>query len=546
MKRLGLQAVGWAVLVAVANGSALADEVDDLADKLNLRERFHGYKAKFHYTQKAYAFPHPGGTRQQMLRMIMDGDKYVAIIADDHIQLLAFTPGTAGEVPGLRKGRYHLDNIRGPIIPTGDFLEQRRRRSSRGVRGTPLTDHFRGGGPKIALVRASDSRRRKVISKYVFSVHERYGYMIEGTTTVLFKKELEKEEDRKATTRVFCPNSYIPWPTRWVYDRTVYCPGGSREYRGWINNTVAIDRADRNKRLFTWRDKGFIVYLSPKTDWSPCRTRSDGGPDAPMTLDNARNIPEVTLPFLKELPKDKAERETYTAVHRLFALPPELTRYVRDNMKLINVGSKAVVCRIGATEDFESQPVSLAEPIRGLAWTTHPPVVTSEEVHSGKKALMLRGEYRVNDPRLIVEPDIPQIPLRPNARYLLEAWLKVESMTAKEREGYLKAYKQMTAELEKKNTERLEKGLKELKIPEYVRPKPHGQVYLTAHLYETTPKDKKWLVRQQTTAASGHKTAWQKVSLEFTTPAWDPFVYISVVCDSGTAFMDDFTLKRID
>jgi len=544
MQRSGFHAVLWAAAVLGAAAPALADEIDDLADRINLRERFHGYKPKFHYAQKTFSFEHPGGPRRQILRLIMDGQRYVAIIADDHIQLLAFTPGTARKVLALRSGRYHLDNLVGPILPTGEFLEQRRRYSTRGVRGTPLTDHFRGGGSELSLVRASESSRRKVVSTYVFSVDERYGYVIEGTTTVLFKKPVEGE-NRQATTRVFCPNSYVPWPTRWIYDRTAYCPGGSGDYLGWVNNTIAIDRADRNKRLFTWRDKGFIAYLHAKDGWSPCRTRGDGGPDAPMTLDNARNLFEVTIPFADELPKDEADRETYTAVHRLFALPPELGRYVREHMKLINVGSSALVCRIGDTEDFEDQPVPLAEPIRGLAWTGKPPAVTSEEVHSGRKALMLRGEYRVNDPRLIVQPDVPQIPLRPKATYLLEAWFKVENMTDRERSDYLAAYRQMVADLEKKNKQLVERGQKELEIPEYVRPKRHGQAYITAHLYETTPEDRKWLVRQQTTAASGYKTAWQKVSLEFTTPAWDPFVYISIVCDSGTAFLDDLTLKRI-
>ncbi|MGB2821091.1 MAG: hypothetical protein WBF17_08925 [Phycisphaerae bacterium] len=545
MKWSGLHAVGWAILLAVPATPAVADEIDDLADKINLRERFHGYKPKFHYTQKTVSFEHPGGPKSQILRLIMDGQRYVAIIADDHIQLLSFTPGTARTTLSLRKGRYHLDNLHGPIIPTGGFLEQQSRYSTGSVRGTPLTDHFRGGGSEISLVRASESSRRKVVSTYTFGVHDRYGYVIEGTTTVLFKKPVEGE-DRKAATSVFCPNSYIPWPTRWTYDRTVYCPGGSTDYLGWVNNTVAISRADRNKGLFTWRDKGFIAYLDPKSGWSPCRTRSDGGPDAPMTLDHARDIFEVSIPFVEELPKDEGERETYKAVHRLFALPPELSRYVRDNMKLIDVGPSGVVCRIGATEDFEDQPVRLTELIRGLAWTTDAPVVTSEEVHSGRKAVMLRGKYRVNDPRLIVEPDIPQIPLRPEATYLLEAWFKVDNMTDRERSDYLAAYKQMVADLEKQNKQRLEKGEEELEIPEYVQPKRHGQAYIAAHLYETTPKDRKWTASHQTTSASGYKTVWQKVSLQFTTGAWDPFVHISIVCDSGSAFMDDFTLKRID
>ena len=122
MRRLGLHAVGWAILLAAAGTGALGDEIDDLADKIGLRERFHGYKPKFHYAQKTFSFEHPAGAKQQVLRLIMDGQRHVAIIADDHIQLLAFTPGTAREVLAIRSGRYHLDNLVGPILPTGNCL----------------------------------------------------------------------------------------------------------------------------------------------------------------------------------------------------------------------------------------------------------------------------------------------------------------------------------------------------------------------------------------------------------------------------------------
>ena len=536
---------GCLAILLLAAGPAWADEIDDLADTIDLRNRFHGYKPRFHYTQKTFSFPHPRGVKREILRLIMDNDRYVAVIAADHIELLAFTPGTARQQLRLRAGRYHLDNIRGPIIPTGDLLEQRRRITTGGVRGTPLSDHFRGGGPDIALVRSSDTSRRKVISRYVFRVDERYGYVVEGTTTVLLKKPMDPEA-RKAVTTVFCPNSYVPWPTRWVYDRTVYCPGGSKAYLGWANHTVAIDRADRNKEQFTWRDKGFIAYLHAKGGWSPCRTRSDGGPDAPMTLDANRNLFQITLPFAEELPKDRAERETYKAVHRLFALPPELGQAVREKMKLVRTGLSAVACRIGTTEDFETQPTPLSEPIRGLAWTTNPPTVTATGAHSGRKALVLRGRRAVNDPRFFIEPDLPQIPLRPKATYLLEAWFRVENMTDAERADYLGAYKKLVAEMTRKNKARVDRGETEVEIPAYVGPKRHGQVYMTAHLYETTPKVRRWLVPQKTTVASGYKTAWQKVSLKFTTGEWDPYVFISIVCDSGSAVMDDFTFKRID
>ena len=552
MTRFRLGVLLAAIALAGNVRPAPADEIDDLADKIKLRDRFRGYKPKFHYTQNTFTFQHPTGPKQMLLRLVMDDDKYIAVVGDDHIQLLSITPGTARTSLPFRAGRYHLDNFRGPTIPTGDFLEGVTRFTTAGVKGIPRTDHFREGGTHLTLVRASDTGRRRVLNRFVFRVDERFGYVIEATFTALFKRPVEGE-DRKASTSVFCPNTYVPWPTRWLYDRTVICPDGSTGYYGWCNNTIAIDRADRDPRPFIWRDKGFIAFLNPSTGWSICRTRSDGGPAAPMTLDNLRNQFDVTIPFAEELPKDLGERETYTAVHRLLPLPPEMTEHIRKNMKFLDVGADpAVVCRIGQTEDFEDQPVAMTEPIRGLAWTENPPVVSRVHAHSGSRSLRLKGNWGTNDPRVFIEPDIPQISLRPNATYLLEAWLKVDSMADGDREDYLNAYRDMVAELKKKLKEQQDGKAERLpweedpeKIPAYVPPRRHGQAYITAHLYETSPAKRHWLVRQQTTAATAETAGWQKVSLTFTTGEWDPYVHIAFVCNSGSAYLDDFTFKRI-
>jgi len=85
MERSGFHAVLWAIAVFGAAAPGLADEIDDLADRINLPQRFHGYKPKFHYAQKTFSFEHPGGPKQQILRLIMDGQRYVAIIADEAV-----------------------------------------------------------------------------------------------------------------------------------------------------------------------------------------------------------------------------------------------------------------------------------------------------------------------------------------------------------------------------------------------------------------------------------------------------------------------------
>ena len=536
MKHIALCVACLGLVAAALPGPAAADEMDDLARKLNVRARFHGYKPKFHYTQKTFLFEQARGFHKRTWRIVMDGERYVALIPDDHVQLLAFTPGTAETNLRLRAGRYHWDNLRGPTVPTQAFIARKVTYTSRGSSNIAQTDHFREGGPRLILVRALESRGVQVLKRYIFRVHEVFGYMVDGRTTVRFKKPPEK---REALTGVFCPNSYIPWSTRWVYDRTVYCPGsGYAGYLGWVNNTLAFARAGRNRKMFTWRDAGFIVFLDGEMGWSPCRTRQDGQGDAQMTLDPLRNHVHVTIPLADELPQNEAKWETYEATHRLFAVPPEITKHLWDSAKLIDVGSKGLVLSVGKTEDFEAQPVSLAEPIRGLAWTDEPPALTEEVAHSGKKALFIGGSWKTNDPVITIEPDTPPVPLRPHAKYLLEAWFKVENMTAGERKSYRTKYDLMA--------ERIKARDKEAEVPRYIEPKSYAEAYVTGNLYEWSAKEARWTTRQRTTVARGGTTDWQKVTLEFKTGAWDPFIQIAFVCDSGRAFLDDLTLKRIE
>ena len=546
MTRLATVAAWVAVALAGLGQPLAADELDELARRLGLRPQWYGYKAKLHYEQKTFEFPGPKGPTRQVLRVIQDGDKYVALVSDDHVQLLAFTPPMASARLSLREGRYHLDNLRGPTIETGAFLPDRKTRYRTRGPAVPQTDHFRGGGTKLSLVRAAHVGRTQVLHQYDFYVHEVFGYMVEGSTTVTLRPSRSKRPTKPevAVFSIFCPNSYVPWPTRWVYDCTVFCPGGSSGYLAWPNHSVAIARAGTAKEPFTLRDGGFVAYLDPQTGWSPCRTLTDACPPATISVDQRNQVHlSVTLP--EDLATDDANRPTYKATHRLFGLPPAVSQHLRQNMKMASLGAGGVVLRVGQPEDFESQPVALAEPVRGLAWTGEAPALTTLEAHGGKKSLVLRGTWPVNDPAISFHPDACEVPLRPNAKYRLEAWLRVEGMTPEQRRAYREAYDDMAAKLQAENAKITDEKRKK-RIPSYHAPKQYAEAYLTGHLYETTPKEGRWAVRQLTNVVNSSKIEWQQVALEFTTPAWDPYIYISFVVDSGHAFLDDFCLKRID
>ena len=72
-----------------------------------------------------------------------------------------------------------------------------------------------------------------------------------------------------------------------------------------------------------------------------------------------------------------------------------------------------------------------------------------------------------------------------------------------------------------------------------------ARAYIKGDFYEWSPHSRKWILEQQTSAATSEKDGWQQVSLEFTTPKWDPFINIVFVVEDGKAYLDDFRLARI-
>jgi hypothetical protein len=524
MKHIALPAVMVGLLAGACAMPAAGDEIDDLVKKLNPPARFGGHRPQFHFREQTFTFQEPRGPIKRTWRLIMDGNRYVALLREGDIQLLARSPAAAPTVLRMPTGRYHLDNLLGPSLPTHAFIQKKVNYTLQGRSNVNETDHFRFGGKTMTLVRRYKGGGNEVLSQFALSVHPIFGYMIEGRTKVTFRKP--PTTNRETTSGAFCPGCYVPWPNQWIFDRTVFCPGGTTEYRGWANNLLAMDRVDSKKEGFTWRDGGFIAYLNRKTGWSLCRTRDDGGPDATMSLRTAHNDFHIKIPFPDELAKDEAEREVYQSTHRMFCMPPELTKHVWDNMKLIPVGKEAVIIRIGTKETFEDQPIALTEPVRGLVWTSNEPKLTDRDSYSGKKSLIIKGTEW---------PNLPQVSLLPNRKYRLEAMFKVKNLTGEERLEHRRQH-DLKAARDRRAGQQVEP---------YVALKKYAEAYITGHLYEWTPHDKKWLVRQQTSVASGQNSDWQKVELEFTCPKWDAFINIVFVVDSGWAYMDDFSLMRV-
>ncbi len=544
MRRLSAWLVLLVFIPAATAQVRAPDELDRLAAKLRLAPRFAGHEPRFHYSQKTFTIHDGRQFVKRTWRVIMDGDRYVALIPADHIQLLAFTPPTAPAVISLRTGRYHLDNIRGPILPTGAFIKHKVRYSPSGLSDITRTDHFRGGGDKITLVRAHENRHWKMVASFDVYVDPRFGYVVEARRNLLLKHE---RAPRKLKTLAFCPNSYVGWPTRLRYDRTVYTPGGGRtDLAGWANNSYTIAAADGPDETLTWRDGGFVAFLDTRSGWSVARTRQDGCGDANMTVRDLRNLFDVAVGFPDEMERTDANWEVYRGTERLLCLPPEMTRHLAASMTHVRTRrDNALVVRFGRAEDFEGQPVSVREPVRGMAFRGSEPDVTDEVAHSGSRSLALRGSRQPNSPLLTFQPDIANIPLRPNATYLLEGWLKVEDMSVSDRLAYRQAYEALVAKVRAANARLEGKDAEKTPLPEYVAPATRTRAWLTAEVCDWPHEKSRTMAVHKTTAATGDQPGWQKVSCEFTTPAWDPYVKISFSVHSGTAFLDDVTFKRL-
>jgi hypothetical protein len=532
MKRLTCL-VAMAAVAAALPGAAGGDEIDNLARNLALRARWHGYKPDFHYAQQTYTFNEPGGPKKRTWRLAMDGQRYIALIPDDHIQLLGFTVGTA-PTSFTPPTRYLPDTFRGPAMPTQCLIPRFVTYDDSGASNISRSDSFGVGGSTMTLTRAKPGYPVEVIKKYVFSVHPQLGYMIEGTTELTFRRP--SPTTREFTTDIACSGSFQPWPNQWVYDKTVLTPAGTADVQAYANNTAAMAHLAAGDPI-SLRDGGFVAWLNRDNSWSPCRTFSGIGADANMTLDPRTNTLHLRIPIPPEVHSDpRGARQVWKFTERLFALPPELAAHLREQAKPAVAAGAGLVLRIGAPENFEDQPVAFPQPIRGLAWSdpkTAPKLLTGRGA-SGKKCLLIEGKTQVNVPQFSVTPDIQQIRLRPDSKYTIEAMMKAEDLTIEDRRAYRQAYDDLAGKM----------TLKGETPPDFEPLTPHAEACVTAELYAFTDGGAAPVSRHKSTAAKADNPAWQKVTLELTTPAYDTYLRVSFTCHSGTAMLDDFSLVQ--
>ena len=526
----------WTALAVVASAIPAvtrADEMDDLVRKLGIRARWHGYTPNFHHTQQTFTFEEPGGPKKRTWRLIKDGPRFVALLPDDHIQMLGFTVGTAPTALNM-PGRYLLDTCYGPTLGTQTLIPRTVVYQPDGSNNISRSDSFAVGGSKITLIRVSPRSRVLVIKKYAITVDEHLGYMVTGDIEVTFRKP--DPSAREYTTDLECGGSFQPWPGENVYDTTVLTPGDANDVQAYANNTAAMAKIAAAGPI-PLRDGGFVAWLNRENSWSPCRSFSGIGSDANMTLDPASNTLHLRIPIPPEINNDpNGIRRTWRFQERLFTLPPELVAHLRKSAKPVLPSGGGLVLRVGQPESFEDQPLAFSKPVRGLAWRdpNAAPKLMTTRAASGTQCLPIDGKAEVNVPWVAVTPDIQRVCLKPNSKYVIEAMMKARDLSTEDRRGYRQAYDVMADKMLDANQT----------PPDFVPLYPHAEAYIIAELYGSADLSLSPARREKTTVAKADNPAWQKVTLELTTPEYYTYLKLSFVCHSGTAMLDNFSITE--
>ncbi len=520
------------------------DDLDAMAAEVEPPARFADHAPDWRVETRTFTYRHYGHTRERDFQVVLDGERVVALLRSGDIQLLARTPATAATRLRMPTERFHLDTMLGPSLPTWGFVKKV---DTHGSIYNELGDkallkrNWEVSERHLALVHRQELPGQTNHIRFVFTVDPVYGYRIDAVYDITWDEAPGKG---KIPAGTFCPGCYVPWSYQAWFDRTVYTPA-SGGMVGWANNLVCMDRSDQLDRAnFNWRDGGFIAYLPDREGWSPCFTRKDGGgTTTQLRVCNAHNDFHITIP-LPKLERADDGRHHLRYVHRLLHLPPELTARVWDGMRLISTGQKALLISLGAVQDFESQPVPLAEAHRGLMWTARHPEIVTGDARSGDRSIRITGR---------AWPNLPQVSLLPGVRYRLEGWFKLEPWPADRVDA---ARRQLAVEQEarrrKLRGKLTEKGKK--KGIDYPMPPATDWAtvapgaYIAGDFYRWSPYANpmvRFMRTSRATAGKAGEDGWQHVILDFAAPEWGPFINLSFTAELCDALLDDFALRII-
>ncbi len=528
-------------LLAVTAQALPQDEVEQLLTEIDPPARFADHSPVFTVERRRLRFHQADGSvEEKTWRVIRDGRRYVALLTGGAFHLLAFQPDQAPTELVMPTGRWHIDTMLGTLMSTGAFfpgqavreddianVEHRDELTGEGTGRLVLTRRFKGARP----IRRRRPNRKRGQSKYetitqrldttntfVLRCDPVTGYTIEAT----FDNAVDPPPNRKQYVNLMTQGTYALWPGEASSARSVIARKGHDGYQGYANNLQAFDLCDNDRPLI--RDAGFAAYLRGPDQWGTAMTIQ--GADAQMIVCNAHADIDFMVHWPKDLPVNDEGLRRLVIRHRLVALPPELAGHVWDKMDVRFRNKETVTIRMGRREDFEDQPIPADTPVRGIISTSGLKLAT-DVGRSGSRSLLVRGT---------AWPNLPQIATQPRTTYRLEAWVKVRNLSADELADRRDRYGKRRAKLAKKGRD----------PGPFQPPTRPAEAYITANWYEWSPHSNTWLAKHRTNTATANENGWQKLTLEFTTPEWDPFVDIRFHCPDGVAWFDDFYFGPAD
>ncbi len=537
-----------ALVIPAASRAGDIDDVDTLVRKLQPPRRFAEHKPRWHVEEKTYTFRDvkmvDGNETEYDVDvphyLVMDGDRVVAIVprALFHcgvIFALDFRPGQAPTRKQLDElmptERWHIETTVGTQLRTDAFIP-----SSQGSKDS--TFDWKVDGSRLILTRRYKGRtafnkwthrtRGKevnvdVTNTVTIRVDPQLGYVFDATYDAWTDEKLRRFEYASAATT----GRHSPWPDEISCYRIAISSGDGDGFHGYATNYGCTRQHVGGGKC---RDRGMVAFLNDKTGWTPAFTQISGATST-LVVCRPHTDHDFTLPAEKIRRESRDGMDHYVVRHRMLALPPEVTRHVWKNMKLLHADEKAVMLRMGQTDDFEDQPLSLGGRQRGMMIGGE---ITEGQAHSGKRSLRWSGNTSLTGLTLCV---------RPSRTYRLEAWLKVRDLTDAEKQA-LRQERQQKIERARKSAQRAkERGKKPRPLPQF-EAIGDAQAWITLQFqqWDGSPKFGKLRKTEVVKARDG----WTRVAIEFDAPAWGPSLDVDFIARDGVAWMDDFSLKVVE
>ncbi len=408
-----------------------ADEVDKLIEEVRPAGKFSIHKPSFSAKEEEFTFDSNEGQIKLKLWAIKDRDNYVAIWHEQESKLYVVAANFFAASKEIKTpARYNaggdaFDGELGVRITTFPYCYGSNQSADK------RRFRFTGGWESLTLTDTSTwIKEHNAEAEYelTFGCDPVLGYVVD--MDVQFKTNEESDENGNPLE----PELVNVYPSHtnmaetddaeWRYEYTVYTPTDSDKYIGRVNDFPQSGPED----VVRLRNGGFSAFLFDPEEQGPALVCTS---DEESSSTGTKCKLKYDQRYFISLPKQRDMNGYFnvSAKYRLVFLPRDITRYIMEKVEITDRGGDgSFAIRIGETEDFETNRL-----LKSTENTKDYPElqVSEDEAHSGDRSFATDGDSRIRiDPKPAAEP---------NARYMLEAWVKLFKGETVETEAYLLA-----------------------------------------------------------------------------------------------------------